>query len=105
MYGQLFYSVERRWPWSEYAHGPMGLLEAYVKVTDAVKAAGCLEKLCRYEKAWPWIKYQLQRKSKIKGHTRCFCDKMDQMKRCHPRALEGIRRLREDIKVQRIVIP
>ena len=29
LYGQVFYSAEGRWPWFEYGHGAVGLLESY----------------------------------------------------------------------------
>jgi hypothetical protein len=105
LYGQLFYSANHRWPWSEYAHFATGLLEAYGQYPDPTKVEGLLQTLARYFDTWPAIKVVLQRKDYIKGHTPCFCPKKDQMRRCHPKALRGIQQLHSDIRGLNIGLP
>jgi len=104
LYGQLYYSSKGRWPWKEYAHGVTGLLEAYSLFGGESRAAECLQKLARYP-AWPDIKRALGQKPYMKGHIRCFCEKKDKIRRCHPDALAGLRRLQGDIKALGIAIP
>lgn len=105
LYGQLFYSKEGRWPWITYAHGVTGLLESYsVNGDDSAKAKVCIQKLSM-DRNWPRIRSLLAQKSYIKGHIPCFCEKEDQIRRCHPKALSGIRQLRIDIGSLRITIP
>lgn len=72
LYGQIFYSLEGRWPWSEYAHGAAGLLEAYSVIADPAKARECLRQLTQDKNAWPRIRAALQQKPYVKGHTPCF---------------------------------
>ncbi len=68
-------------------------------------AQDCLDKLSKQDKqTWERVQAALQQKSEIKGHTPCFCPKMDHIRRCHPNAWKGILKLREDIKNQNIVI-
>ena len=105
LYGQLFYSANQRWPWSEYAHFATGLLEAYGEHPDPTKIEGLLQTLWRYFDTWPAIRAVLQRKDYIKGHTPCFCPKKDQMRRCHPKALRGIQQLHSDIRGLKIGLP
>ncbi len=105
LYGQLFFNLEGRWPWSEYAHGAVGLLESYSKNPTHSKAKECLHKLSRDLKAWREIKPILLRRSYVKGHTSCFCIKADPMRRCHSDALEGIRLLQETINKYGIPLP
>ena len=105
LYGQLFYSANQRWPWSEYAHFATGLLEAYGECPDPTKIEGLLQTLARYFDTWPAIRAVLLRKGYIKGHTPCFCTKKDQMRRCHPLALQGIQKLRSDIESSKIILP
>ena len=105
LYGQLFYSLNKRWPWSEYAHGVTGLLEAYFVVADPAKARECLRQLTRDKSAWPRIRAALLQKPYLKGHTPCFCPKMDRIKRCHPDALRGALLLQQDIRALAIPIP
>jgi hypothetical protein len=98
LYGQRFYSAEGRWPWAEYAHGATGILEAYSKILEGNRAEECLRQL-RRDVNWPKIRSALQQRPHTKGHTPCFCAKMDQIRRCHPGALEGVRRLQHDLQV------
>jgi hypothetical protein len=98
LYGQVFYSTEHRWPWAELSHGAVGLLESYFNADDPTRAVECLEKLVRDANAWPRIKRLIEQKSKIKGHVACVCAKADHIRRCHPNALKGIRRLTRDLR-------
>jgi hypothetical protein len=105
LYGQIFYSLEKRWPWPEYAHGAAGLLEAYSAVADPAKARECLRQLTQDKNAWPRIRAALKQKPYVKGHTPCFCPKMDQIRRCHLDALRGALQLQRDVRVLAIPIP
>lgn len=104
LYGQLFYSRNQRWPWSEYSHGATGLLESYATFPDSAHIKNCLRQLAQDHRAWPAIRFLLQQKDYIKGHTPCFCTKKDQIRRCHPNALRGIQKLRNDVRLHKIVI-
>ncbi len=104
LYGQLFYSSEGRWPWAEYAHGATGILESYSKLSEQNRVEECLRQLVR-DANWPRIRSALQQQPYIKGHSLCFCKKMDQIRRCHPAALEGVRRLQQDLRTLGIPVP
>jgi hypothetical protein len=97
LYGQAFYTQHGRWPWTEYAHGSVGLLEAYVNVHNPARATDCLRLLAQ-DGNWPKVKTALQQKPHMKGHTRCFCPKSDNIRRCHPRAWRGALQLQLDIQ-------
>jgi hypothetical protein len=105
LYGQLFYDKKGRWPWHEYAHGGVGLLEAYFLKRNPVKAEECLRRMYRELRLWQRLKPLLLQNGRIKGHTSCLCPKRDHMRRCHPDALEGIRCLKHDIEHQKISLP
>jgi len=105
LYGQLFFTREKRWPWPEYAHGGVGLLEAYSKNPTPTKADECLRKISRETPLWLIVKPLLLQKSNIGGHTLCPCLRRDQMRRCHSNALKGLRSLKEIIKVHNISLP
>ena len=104
LYGQVFYSSKAHWPWTEYEHGATGVLEAYSKVGDQNRAQQCLQKLAQ-DTSWSKIRSALRQNPYIKGHTPCFCLSMDQIRRCHPAALEGALRLQRDLKALGIPIP
>jgi len=103
LYAQVFYSLNEHWPWSEYAHGATGLLEAYSEMAGQAKTEDCL-RLLRQDRAWERIKSTLRQRPYIKGHTPCFCPKMDHMRRCHPGALRGAQRLQGDISALAIAV-
>ncbi len=104
LYGQVFCSSKGHWPWAEYAHGATGILEAYSKVRDQNRTEQCLQKLAQ-DMSWPKIQSALRQKPYIKGHTPCFCLRMDHIRRCHPVALEGALRLQRDLRALGIPIP
>jgi len=103
LYGQIFYDVKGHWPWREYSHGGTGILEAYAEIVGETNANDCLQLLKR-DKSWHRIKAALLQKPFVKGHTPCFCPKMEQIRRCHPNALQGVLRLQRDTRAQAIAI-
>ncbi|MGC2698091.1 MAG: hypothetical protein WA738_20070 [Candidatus Angelobacter sp.] len=107
LYGQCFYSAYQYWPWKEYAHGATGLLESFTDertMIDQDTIQDFLAILAIDRHAWPSIREALQR-DQIKGHLPCFCLKNDQIRRCHPKALDGIRRLQQQVKEHSIRLP
>jgi hypothetical protein len=105
LYGQGFFTKEKRWPWSEYAHGVLGLIEACTSDTEPAVLEECLRRLPRESSIWGKAKALLQQKSYIKGHSRCPCPKNDHLRRCHPRVLTGLRVLQEYVVSKRITLP
>ena len=106
LYGQSFYTRYNRWPWLEYAHGTAGLLESFgdEEGLDQDAVRNFLAVLAVEKRAWPNVRAALDR-DQIKGHTPCFCPKHDQIRRCHPKALIGIRKLQHEIKEHSLLLP
>jgi hypothetical protein len=104
LYGQTFYSSHDHWPWAEYEHGSTGILEAYASISDENRAEECLSKLAR-DVSWPRVKSALAQDPHVKGHTPCFCPAMDQIRRCHPKALAGALRLQQHLRARGINVP
>lgn len=103
LYGQVFYSTEERWPWTEYAHGGTGLLEAYSLIRDETRAEECLRQLSQ-DLYWPLIQTVLLQESDAMRHGRCFCGASKDAIKCHPRALEGALLLQQDLRKRGIAI-
>jgi hypothetical protein len=106
LYGQSFYSAYHRWPWPEYAHNATGLLEAFHDRPFRERAGiqRFLLLLCVDSQAWPSIRATLGR-GVIKGHVPCFCDIHDQIRRCHPKALLGLRLLHQLVRSEFLTLP
>jgi hypothetical protein len=105
LYGQVFYSNNRQWPWQEYAHGATGLLQSYSEIANSSKAMDCVRKLAQCGDVWPRMRAALLQKPYLKGHTPCFCKSGDPIRRCHPSALQGAVQLQRDIRTLAIPIP
>lgn len=103
LYGQLFFSREGFWPWPDYDHGSIGLLESYARLADSSMAEKCLKKLSN-DKEWPVIRALLRQRSDLKGHTLCFCESKGKMKNCHPEALDGLKKLQVNTREQGLML-
>jgi hypothetical protein len=106
LYGQSFYSEHNRWPWREYAHNSTGLLESFYdrNIHDIEKLQALLAMLSLDRQSWPQLRAVLQR-DEVKGHLPCFCEKHDHLRRCHPKALAGLRKLRQILTAESIPLP
>jgi len=105
LYGQLYYSQEKRWPWFDYAHGGVGTIEAFSKNPTPSKAEECIRIISREVRLWELIRPLLLQAGDIKGHTPCPCPKRDHLRRCHPVALDGLRLLRKVVKDRELFLP
>jgi len=101
LYGQLYFDLCSHWPWADYAHGATGVLEAYARIQNPTKAGECVTEISQ-DFIWPRIKAALVAKSPLKGHSLCFCGKRNHVRRCHPEAWQGFRRLYEDLKANNV---
>lgn len=109
LYGQLFFTAFGSWPWPDYGHGAVGVLESYDYLSDSSQAASCLKTLSGYKREggsiWIEMRSFLLQKNEIKGHMACLCEKRDKIRKCHPKAWQGLRKLRRDIREQGLIIP
>jgi hypothetical protein len=97
LYSQAYFSLYTQWPWPEYAHSAAGILESYAGFHGKGGITNCLRLLQLCHREWPSIRSALLQEKYVKGHTRCFCQRKDHIRRCHPAALRGIQRLRIEI--------
>lgn len=104
MYGQLYYDKYKKWPWRDYAHDTPGILESYFFHGKVELIPVTLERLRAISKHWQKTKSILRYKSIPKGGLTCFCSKHDQIKKCHPDALNGLKKLYTDLKLNNISI-
>jgi hypothetical protein len=98
LYGQAFYTKEQRWPWAELAHGAMGILESYRSSSNRQTFEKCLEHLRRDVKVWRRLLSVLQQGTHLRGNIRCLCGSKNRIGTCHPKALEGVIRIRRDMR-------
>ena len=97
LYGQVFYTTEKHWPWDEFKHGGIGLLQSYEQTCNN-STSPFVENFLNYLKQdarWPAYK-------KILILTRpsrqaCPCGTGKKLRDCHPEAIKGLAKLKADI--------
>lgn len=104
LYGQVYYSQEKHWPWFDYAHGGLGTIEAFFKNPTPDKANECIHAISKEVRLWKIVKPLLLQKEEIKGHTICPCPKHDHIRRCHLVVLQGLKLLRKVARDYNILI-
>ena len=99
LYSQSYFETNDKWPWEHYSHGCLGLLESYGAIagTDCALAEKCLRLLKRDQRIRDTCQLYLTRKGYIKGHWPCICGSSLIFRKCHSRALEGLRKLKQDV--------
>ena len=98
LYGQLYYEREEDWPWDDYSHGNLGVLEAYSPATNRADVEECLRQLRRDAGTWPRVRAVVTQHRAISDSTPCICKWRHRMGRCHPGALRGLQQLRLDLR-------
>jgi hypothetical protein len=97
LYGLSYFDKEGEWPWEEYSHGCLGLLEFYAEDSNGLTQKD-IEDIAFYFKADPnWKKYSKQIRNPSAKRA-CICGSKKQFKDCHPKAWQGIIRLNREIE-------
>lgn len=105
-YEQSYYEKHEQWPWGEYSHGELGLLEDYLENRGE---GNNIELITEFIENFKKINFsnsylQLVKKDKIKGHVICFCGSGKRIRDCHNSSFRGLWYLKEDIKNNKIKI-
>jgi len=95
LYGQLFFDKYEKWPWSDYSHNTLGVLESYSNSNNDRYVDEIIRRL-KNQKDWAILEKILNSKEQPKGHTSCICIKKDYIRRCHPTAWNGLKKIYKD---------
>jgi hypothetical protein len=102
-YGLSYFEENGRWPWLEYSHGGLGLLEYYAKdpVEQTASSIAVLANVFTGDKD-NWRKYRTQLMNP-NSNKACICGSGNSFSRCsHTLAWKGLVRLHEDLKRLRL---
>jgi hypothetical protein len=93
LYGLSHFEKYGKWPWGEYSHGALGLLEYYATAPEQTKASyeKIIQTLKSYNDFWPEFKKKLVNPG---GQRSCICGSGQHFSKCHYEAWKGIKRLR-----------
>ncbi len=101
LYGLSYYDATGRWPWGEYTHGALGLLEFYGDDGIEQTREGIEEVALLIRRETNWKEYHKQIR-KPSGDRMCLCGSMRSFKTCHRRAWEGTLRLNSELRRLRL---
>ena len=97
-YSQSYFEKNNSWPWGQYSHGILGLLEWYAerRETTKNKIEKFITQLPKYP-LWQECRQRLKQKGKIKGHHLCVCGSSEKFRNCHKQVFDGLWKLKQDI--------
>ncbi len=101
LYAQKHFDKFKIWPWGEYGHGYIGVLESYQEHHERVYFERCLHALFIDQLNWSKVKLLLNYKIPIKSHGQCICESGKTYRGCHLRVLYGLNIMREDFQKYR----
>lgn len=96
-YGLSYFNENGKWPWKEYSHGALGILE--YNSTDKIKTTeekiSDIVSALRADNKWRKNRKILQ---KLRTNCLCICGSNKLFKECHPDAFSGMLKLKSDIE-------
>ena len=96
LYGLVHYEHHRIWPWGDYSHGSMGLLEFYAEDTTPQTVEDIAEVLPSMRKDLNWKEYHKQLR-KPSAERSCLCGSGKPFRVCHKKAWQGLLHLRSEM--------
>jgi len=96
LYGLSYYDRYGRWPWAEFSHGIIGMLE-YAAVVDVITERFLAELVQQLQKdrGNPEVAKQLRT---LSPNRHCPCGSLRAFRRCHAEAWNGVRRIHRDAR-------
>lgn len=97
LYGQVYYTENESWPWFDYEHGGIGLIQSFCRTHQEFDETSIAELLSYLKKdaQWPLFKdiLTLPRPSK----RLCPCGLVNKLRDCHPEIMDGMSKLKSAI--------
>jgi hypothetical protein len=92
LFGLSYVEEFGKWPWGEYNHGGLGLLEFYADDAGQISKEGFGEVLASLRADSNWSDYHRQLK-KPSAKRACICGSGKAFGKCHHRAWRGLKNL------------
>lgn len=94
-YAQSFFEKYNDWPAGTYSHEDLGILEYYAElVSDGYPVAGIAENF--FDSLKETTQNLITNSSAISRQWQCICGKGEKFRNCHPKAMNGLKRLKID---------
>ena len=97
LFGLSFFDQRGAWPWGEWSHGVLGMLEHYSENTtqQSVESITELGPTIKADEDWKYYTFQIRKPSPKKP---CVCGSKKPISGCHKKAWRGIILLSADVK-------
>lgn len=96
LYGLTFYDQHQRWPWGDYAHGSLGLLEFYADEPIEQNEEDVNDVLTAIRKEINWKDYHKQIRNPNEKKA-CVCGSGKPFGTCHEKVCAGLNHLRGEL--------
>lgn len=95
-YGLSYFEENGVWPWEEYSHGGLGLLEYYVDCIKSMSKDDIVStiKFLRQDRNWKDYGKYLNKK---KSRRMCLCGSGKLFGECHSKAWKGLQLLQDNV--------
>ena len=102
-YGQSYFESSGKWPWDEYGHRELGILEWYLRKSEKLTEDGVvrLHREIVLAPEWQMLLGVVRNIGTVRRSTRCLCRLPNRFGQCHPDALAGLRRLKRNLILAR----
>lgn len=97
LFGLSHFDEHGKWPWSDYSHGTLGIIEYYADAADdpSIESIRSTVNLLRQDFGWRESRRQIRKPSALRM---CVCGSSKPISHCHKRVWAGITKLNGDIK-------
>lgn len=97
LFGLSHFDEYGEWPWPDYSHGALGIVEYYAEATDdpSQEAIGSTLDLLKQDICWRDFRKQIRKPSAMRM---CVCGSNKPISRCHKGVWAGIIKLNADIQ-------
>lgn len=96
LYGLVHYEHHHVWPWGDYSHGSMGLLEFYAEDTTPQTVEDIMGVFPSMRKELNWKEYHKQLR-KPSAERSCLCGSGKPFRKCDKKAWQGLLHLRGEM--------
>jgi hypothetical protein len=97
LYGLSYYEGHGKWPWPDYSHGGLGLLEFYAERPQEQTSEDLAEVLAAFRRERNWKEYHKQLR-KPSSKRACLCGSGRPFDTCHNRAWLGVTHMRTELE-------
>lgn len=97
LFGLSHFDQHGKWPWPDYSHGTLGIVEYYAEAADdpSKEAIGSMLDLLKQDISWRYFRKQIRHPSAMRT---CVCGARKPISRCHKGVWSGIIKLSADIQ-------